>query len=66
MQFVPLFPLHGIIKKFLLVPNEEVRVVASFGARNAFAKISPMLQRKPHTPWVSSPSAQRSLAANES
>ena len=31
-----------------------------------FAKAFPMLQRKPHTPWVRSPSAQRSLAANES
>ena len=47
MQFVP---LHSIILKFLLVPKEDVGVVALLRAQDAFSKTSPMLQRKPHAP----------------
>ena len=48
--YVQFVPLHSIILKFLLVPKEDVRLVALFRAQDAFAKTSPMLQRKPHAP----------------
>ena len=62
MQFVP---LHSIILKFLLVANEDVRglLCSGPGMLREIPPPPPMLQRKPHTPGVSSPLAQRNLTA---